>query len=189
MSDSSKSLRSQILIAMPSLNDPSFNKSVTLICEHTHEGGAMGIVLNQPIATNVHELLLQLEIECESETLRDNPVYAGGPVQTDRGFILHDGEESWQSSLQISSNLHLTSSEDILEAMARDEGPTNSLVTLGYAGWAPEQLEMEIATNSWLTVEFQPELVFNTPADKQWLAAGSLLGVDLNLLSSSAGHA
>ena len=189
MSDSNNNLSSQLLIAMPALNDPSFNKSLTLICEHSEQNGAMGVVINQPTSINVQELLLQLEIKSEEQELLDTPIYAGGPVSPDRGFILHDGESTWNSSMQIKSGLHLTSSNDILEAIARNEGPDNSIIVLGYAGWAPGQLEMEIAANSWLTIEYQSQLVFNTPAEQQWLAAGNILGIDLNLLTASAGHA
>ena len=178
-----------MLIAMPSLNDPNFNKSVTLICEHSPKDGAMGIVLNQPTSMTVQEILTELQISKTCESAFDEPVFAGGPVQTDRGFILHDSNEPWNSSLTITENLYLTSSNDILEAMARGEGPENSMVVLGYAGWGPGQLETEIAANSWLTTEYQPELVFNTSAEKQWLAAGNILGVDLNLITGGAGHA
>lgn len=174
---------------MPALNDPNFNKSLTLICEHSAQNGAMGVVINQPTNANVQELLLQLEIKCEEQKLRETPIYAGGPVSPDRGFILHDGVANWNSSMQIATGLHLTSSNDILEAIARNEGPDNSIVVLGYAGWAPGQLEMEIAANSWLTIGYQPQLVFDTPPEEQWLAAGNILGIDLNLLTASAGHA
>lgn len=189
MSDSNISLSAQILIAMPALNDPNFNKTVTLICQHSSEDGAMGIVLNQPTSITATELLSQLEMQSESKVLREQAIYAGGPMQTDRGFILHNGSSEWESSMQITPDLHLTSSHDILQAIADEDGPADTLIVLGYAGWAPGQLETEIGTNSWLTIEYQSELVFATPADKQWITAGNMLGVDLNLLASHAGHA
>ena len=189
MSDSEISLSAQILIAMPALNDPNFYKSITLICEHSPDNGAMGIVLNQPTNITTADLLDQLNINSDSTTAKDQQVFAGGPMQTDRGFILHSGKSGWDSTMQITPELHLTSSHDILEAIASDQGPTSSLIVLGYAGWAPGQLEAEISANSWLTVEYQPELVFATPAEQQWITAGNLLGVDLNLLASNPGHA
>ena len=178
-----------MLIAMPSLNDPNFNKSVTLICEHSPKDGAMGIVLNQPTSMTVQEILTELQISKTCESAFDEPVFAGGPVQTDRGFILHDSNETWNSSLTITENLYLTSSNDILEAMARGEGPENSMVVLGYAGWGPGQLEQEISNNAWLTVPNDDEIVFDVPVDKRWQAAASKLGIDLNLLAGEAGHA
>ena len=174
---------------MPALNDPNFYKTITLICEHTPEEGAMGIVLNQPTNITASELLNQLNIHSDSAAANEQPIFAGGPMQTDRGFILHSGKGEWKSTMQITPDLHLTSSHDILEAMASDRGPGSALIVLGYAGWAPGQLEAEISANSWLTMEYRPELVFSTPAEQQWLTAGSMLGIDLNLLASHPGHA
>lgn len=173
---------------MPSLNDPHFNKSIALICEHTENGGAMGIVLNQPTTIHADELFAQQDPDANNP-LDQIPVYAGGPVQADRGFILHDSNSSWESTIQINNDLHLTSSNDILHEVACGQVPNNLRIALGYAGWAPGQLETEISANSWLTVDYQAELVFHTPAEQQWLAAGSILGIDLNLLSSNPGHA
>ena len=161
---------------MPTLFDPSFAKTILLICEHSAENGAMGIVLNQPTSLNVYELL-----ESDEATLRDESlssklsslhIYAGGPVDTGRGFILHDCETEHESTIQIATKLFLTSSNDLLEKIAHGEGPENKLIVLGYAGWLPGQLEAEISANSWLTTEYQHELVFATPANQQWLAAG-----------------
>lgn len=174
---------------MPALNDPNFYKSITLICEHTAEEGAMGIILNQPTNITASELLSQLDIHSESIAAKKQPVFAGGPMQTDRGFILHSGKSEWKSTMQITPELHLTSSFDILEAMACDRGPSSALIVLGYAGWAPGQLEAEISANSWLTTDYCPELVFSTPAEQQWITAGNMLGIDLNLLASHPGHA
>ena len=174
---------------MPALNDPNFYKSITLICEHTPDEGAMGVVLNQPTNITASELLDQLNIHSDSAAAKDKLVFAGGPMQTDRGFILHSGASEWKSTMQITPDLHLTSSHDILEAIACGRGPSSALIMLGYAGWAPGQLEAEISANSWLTLEYRPELVFGTPAEQQWITAGNMLGVDLNLLASNPGHA
>ena len=184
------SLRSQILIAMPSLHDPGFSKSIVIICEHSAEHGAMGIILNQPTSLNIYEL-----IESDSTKQdKDDPLlsirlHSGGPVDPDHGFILHDCDIKRESTIQITPSLFLTSSAEILDEIAATKGPKNKLIVLGYAGWSPGQLEAEILANSWLTTEYEHPLVFDTPADKQWLEAGNKLGIDLNLLNSTAGHA
>lgn len=182
-------LTGQLLIAMPTLADPNFSKSVSLICEHS-EHGAMGLTLNQSTEFFVSDLLSQLNIPTADLRLKQQPVFAGGPVQMDRGFILHDGDHSpWESSLQVSENLHLTTSGDILEKIGEGRGPEHFLVTLGYAGWGPGQIEDEIMANSWLTAGYEHQIVFQTDADQQWLAAGKKMGIDLNLLASQVGHA
>lgn len=189
MTDTHINLRSHILIAMPSLHGDSFNKSITLICEHSDADGAMGIVLNQPTPINSLELLNQLDIPSDADDLAQQPVYAGGPVQTDCGFVLHDSNTDWDATIQVNDEIRLTSSNHILHELAKGRYPKNFRIALGYAGWAPGQLEAEIKSNAWLTINYQKELVFNTPADQQWLNAGHILGIDLNLLTSGAGHA
>lgn len=190
MPDTKTSLRSQILIAMPSLYDPNFSKTITLICEHSAEQGAMGIILNQPSSLNISEL-----IECDSINQNENDsllsvrIHSGGPVDTDHGFILHDCEIERDSTIQIAPTLFLTSSTEILNEIAENKGPSNKIIALGYAGWSPGQLEAEISANSWLTTEYKHQLVFETPVDRQWLEAGKQLGIDLNLLTSQPGHA
>ncbi len=182
---------------MPTLFDSSFAKTITLICEHSVEKGAIGIVLNQPTSLNIYQLLESGDAALRDESLLSSyssnlssiHIYAGGPVDTDRGFILHDSETEHESTIQIAAKLFLTSSNDILEQITQGEGPKNKLIVLGYAGWSPGQLEAEISANSWLTAEYQHELVFATPANQQWHAAGKLLGIDLNLLNSQPGHA
>lgn len=182
-------LRSHILIAMPSLHNDSFNKSITLICEHSDSEGAMGIVLNKPTSISLFELFSQLDIPGHLAGLADHPIYAGGPVQTECGFVLHDSNAEWDASVKVNDEVSLTSSDQILHELAKGNSPDNFRIALGYAGWAPGQLEAELQANAWITVNYQKELVFNTSADKQWLSAGNLLGVDLNLLISGAGHA
>lgn len=189
MLDSNSSLRSHLLIAMPSQDDPNFNKTVTLICDHSIKNGAMGIVLNQPSSINIFELLNIPDSEPRDESLASLRIHSGGPVDTDHGFILHDGEYEHDATIKVADKLYLTSSSDILDDIARGVGPQNKLIVLGYAGWAPGQLEEEISSNSWLTVDYQHELVFSTPAEQKWLAAGKMLGIDLNLLTNQSGHA
>lgn len=149
----------------------------------------MGIVLNQPTTICLPELLSQLGIVCNHDNLKQHPVYAGGPVQTEHGFVLHDDGADFDGSIKINDQLRLTSSDGILHSLANGHRPDNFRVALGYAGWAPGQLENEIQANAWLIINYYQELVFDTPAEKQWLMAGNLLGIDLNLLICGAGHA
>jgi len=181
-------LTGQLLIAMPNLADPNFTRSVTLICEHSPQG-TMGVIINQPINLTLEDLLTQLDIEVHAAATLREPVYFGGPVQTDRGFILHDGGQTWKSSLPIRTDLYLTTSIDILADIVQGKGPANFLVTLGYAGWCAGQLEAEIAANSWLTSACDASLLFHTPIEQRWLESGKTIGIDLRLLSDAAGHA
>lgn len=189
----SANLTKQLLIAMPSMEDPNFSRTVTLICEHTQDG-AMGIIINQPTTLLVDELLSNLDASDNQQnskkfTQHDDPVYAGGPVQIDRGFILHDSDKQWESTHIIDNDLSLTTSEDILLAIADNKGPKNTLVALGYAGWGAGQLEQEIFANAWLTVPYDAEIIFDTPIKKRWQSAATKIGVDLNLISNETGHA
>ena len=178
----------QFLIAMPALADPNFHHSVTLICEHNAEG-ALGIVINQPTDIRVGELLDHLEIETERTELAALPVYGGGPVEMERGFVLHQPVGEWEGSLKVTEDLALTTSRDILEALAQGRGPERVLLALGYAGWGAGQLEQEMADNAWLTSPANPDIIFETPPDQRWRAAAEQLGIDLSLLSDGAGHA
>ena len=173
---------------MPAMADPHFAKTLTLICEH-NDRGALGVVVNRPIDMNVHTLLEQIEAPSADEALKTVPVHYGGPVQMDRGFVLHMPLGQWQSSLAVGDDLGLTTSKDILDALARGEGPKKLLVTLGYAGWAPGQLEHEMAQNAWLTVAADPGLIFDLPAEQRFPAAMALLGINPAMLSDDAGHA
>lgn len=186
-----ESLSNHFLIAMPEMGDPDFAHSVTLICEHGEQEGAMGITLTRPTDHSVSELLDQLDIDTpELERHNQTPLYIGGPVQQDQGFILHPNrpEYCWEGTEVLSEHLALTASLDILEDMARGRGPQRCLVALGYAGWAPGQLEAEILGNDWLHGPADPGIIFDIPADRRWAAAASALGVDIHLISS-AGHA
>ncbi|MFD2231925.1 YqgE/AlgH family protein [Alkalimarinus sediminis] len=179
------SLRNQFLIAMPSMKDPNFEGTVSYICDH-NEHGAMGIVINRPLDMKLGEILAQLNFGGENI---DSLIYAGGPVQMERGFVLHTPQGEWQSSLTISEGICLTTSKDVLEALAESQGPDESLVALGYAGWGAGQLEQEIAENCWLTCPADEGILFRTPHDKKFDAAIALLGFDPSQLSDKAGHA
>ena len=184
----SRSLAEHFLIAMPGMDDPNFFRSVTLVCQHDDDG-AMGLVLNRPADFRFGELLAQLKIETRDDHLAELPVLAGGPVQPERGFVLHDDPRPWDSSLRLGGGLAVTTSRDILEAIARGEGPARWLLALGYAGWSAGQLEEELAANSWLTVPADAGIVFDTPVEARWRAAAGRLGVDPDRLADYAGHA
>ena len=177
------------LIAMPTLDDPYFSRSLTYICEHNAEG-AMGLVINQPTNMDLRELLSQIDEALVVDEERGKQiVLAGGPVAQDRGFVLHSSQSGWSSSLELTPDIMVTTSKDILPVLATEGGPTQSLLTLGYAGWQAGQLEQEIQENSWLTVEADLDIIFNTPIHKRWQAAVNKLGVDIWQLAPSAGHA
>ncbi|TVQ86917.1 MAG: YqgE/AlgH family protein [Chromatiaceae bacterium] len=182
------SLTNQFLIAMPGLKDPNFARTVTYVCEHTDQG-AMGIIINRPMDIRLGEVLEQLTIEASTPDIAAVPVYLGGPVQTDRGFVIHDGPISFDSTLAVTPDVRVTTSRDILEAIAMGQGPERTLIALGYAGWGSGQLEQELSANAWLSGPADPEVLFALPAGRRWQAAAQLLGVDLNLLSGEAGHA
>ncbi len=180
-------LRNQFLIAMPSLNESIFSHTITYICDHSDDG-AMGLVINQPLGINMSEIYQQLECTDVGHH-RDEAVLCGGPVQPERGFILHTPDQRWESSLAVSEDIMLTASRDIIDAMSRNQGPEKFLVALGYAGWDAGQLEDEIANNAWLTLPAEANILFDTPIEQRWSAASKSLGIDLNLISGIAGHA
>lgn len=181
-------LRNHFLLAMPCLSEGIFSHSITYICEHG-ESGAMGIIINRPLDLSVSEIFEHLQIDCERD-YSDMPVMAGGPVQMDHGFVLHRYcEKSWEASLKVTGEITLTTSRDILRAIAADQGPEDHLIALGYAGWGAGQLEQELAENSWLTLPGSSDIIFSTPAEQRLQAAAGLLGIDMNLISGQAGHA
>src|SRR3546814_534074 len=245
MPATSTSLANQLLVALPSLADPNFARSVALICQYD-EDGAMGVVVNRPSEFTLGDVFEQMGIETDDDELAAQPVLAGGPVHAERGFVLHDGEKEWDSSLVIGEGLYVTTSRDVLEAMARGEGPARSTVALGCAGWGGQaeggvflqdgekgvdsglvvgeglyvttsrdvleamargegparstvalgcagwgagQLEYELTENSWLTVPADAELLFATPLDARWQAAAGRLGVDMTRVADYSGHA
>ena len=181
-------LTHNFLIAMPAMQEGAFAGTLTYICEH-NENGALGIVVNRPISLTVGEMFDQIKIPLHQPKLVKMPVYFGGPVQTERGFVLHDTQGNWESTLRINDKLALTTSKDILEAMAGGQGPRNMIVTLGYAGWDQGQLEHEVTENIWLTVPASEHILFDLPPEERLAAAMALLGVDYASLVEEAGHA
>lgn len=181
-------LTNQFLLAMPGMDDPNFARSVTYICEHNAQG-AMGIVVNQPLDIEFGDVLRQLDVEGSSETVQHLPVYLGGPVLPDRGFILHRPHGRWESSLPVTANIAVTTSRDILDAIACGTGPRDSLFALGYAGWSAGQLETEMADNAWLSVPADEHVLFELPASQRWRAAAELIGIDPDQLTGESGHA
>jgi putative transcriptional regulator len=181
-------LTGHFLIAMPAMADPYFVKSVVYVCEH-NENGALGIVINRTIDMQLDELFEQISISLKDRELGSMPVHFGGPVQVDRGFVLHQPVGQWQSTIAVSGDTALTTSKDILEATARGEGPQKLLISLGYTGWSPGQLEQELSQNAWLTVPASEGIIFDLPAEEKLVATMNLLGVDFASLSEEAGHA
>ena len=195
MSAERSNFTNQFLIAMPGMGDESFAGAVVYLCEHTDKG-ALGLVINKPIDIKLKNLFEKVELTLDREDLADEPVYFGGPVQTERGFVLHErlgGEEGegghYSSSLQIAGGLEMTTSKDVLEALSHGAGPKKVLVTLGYSGWGAGQLEDEMSRNGWINVGAERGIIFDTPVEKRYEKALSLLGIDARMLSQEAGHA
>ena len=181
-------LTNQLLIAMPYMGDPNFSQSVVLVCDHSSRG-ALALILNKPLPMRMGEIFDQLEIKLGKGALWERQVLRGGPMQTDRGFVVHRAFGKWDSTLIVSDSLHVTTSRDILAAMARGEGPDEAMVALGYAGWDGGQLEEEIRANVWLSAPVDPGLIFELPFESRWQAAGRLLGVELSRVSPIGGNA
>jgi putative transcriptional regulator len=193
MSSSSRiDLTNQFLIAMPGMGDDTFSGAVVYLCEHT-EKGALGLVINKPIDIKLKNLFQKVDLSLDREELAELPVYFGGPVQTERGFVLHEkagGEGGpYSSTMSVPGGLEMTTSRDVLEALSSGTGPKRVLVTLGYSGWEAGQLEDELGRNGWLTVDADPAIIFDTPIEKRYERAVSLLGIDPRMLSQEAGHA
>jgi putative transcriptional regulator len=180
----SSPLSNQLLVALPSLHDPHFARSVALVCQHDGDG-AMGVVVNRPSEYTLGEVLQQMGIASDSDALQSQVVLAGGPVHPERGFVLHDGDREWDSSLEVGGGLYLTTSRDVLEAMARGDGPAQAVVALGTIS----QLEQELVEDSWLMVPNRRDVVFDLPLDQRWQAAAGSIGVDLVNYASHSGHA
>ena len=185
-------LTNQFLIAMPGMADETFEGTVVYLCEH-NENGALGLVINKPIDIKLKNLFEKVELKLDREELGEQPVFFGGPVSTERGFVLHDkrGMEltPYNSTLSVPGGLDMTTSKDVLEALADGSGPHRVLITLGYSGWDAGQLEDELGRNGWLTVDADPVVIFDTPVEKRYDRALSLLGIDPRMLSQEAGHA
>lgn len=190
-------LTNHFLIAMPGLADENFSKSVVYLCEH-NERGALGLVINKPSDITVANLFDKVELSLRRDDLKDTPVFQGGPVQTERGFVLHEGmtasnaegqEPGYSSTMVIPGGLEMTTSRDVLEAMASGAGPQRVLMTLGYAAWGEGQLETELGDNAWLTVGADRQVIFDTPIEQRYDKALALLGLQSWMLSPDAGHA
>ena len=181
-------LINQFLVAMPALHDPHFQQSVVYICEHNSQS-ALGIVINRPSNVVLGDIFKQLSIKSGDQQLAQLPVFQGGPIQTERGFVIHEPAGNWEATLKISDSMGVTTSQDVLAAIARGEGPQKTFMALGYAGWSAGQLETELANNSWLSTPADRSIIFETPVEQRWQAAARLIGVDLALLSEDAGHA
>ncbi len=184
----SVNLTDHFLIAMPAMSDPYFARTLVYIAEH-NDRGALGVIVNRPIDMNLATLFEKIEVPLEAEGFADLPVFFGGPVQTDRGFVLHRPIGEWQSTLAVNRHVGLTSSRDVLQSMGSNGEPAEALVFLGYSGWTAGQLEWELAQNSWLTVEADPRILFSMAPEARLPAAMQLLGIDFTNLSDSAGHA
>jgi putative transcriptional regulator len=185
-------LTGHLLIAMPAMQDPNFVKTVTYICEHS-EQGALGIVINRPMDMDLGTIFDQLSLESADPELARQPVLQGGPVHQERGFVLHEPEgtsgQDFDATLAVTDAIRVTTSQDILTAMARGNGPKRALVALGYAGWGAGQLESELVQNAWLSVPASPKIIFETPFEQRWRESARLIGFDLHTLSHQAGHA
>jgi putative transcriptional regulator len=199
-------LTNHFLIAMPGLQDEAFAQSVVYLCEHS-ERGALGLVINKPTDIKLHNLFEKVDLPLGRKDLHDNPVFQGGPVQTERGFVLHEsvkpmpgqeleearegkeGDSVYASTMVIPGGLEMTTSRDVLEALSTGAGPGRVLVTLGYSAWGEGQLESEIGENSWLTVDADRAVIFDTPVEQRYTRALSLLGLQVWMLSPDAGHA
>jgi putative transcriptional regulator len=185
----SYSLSNQFLIAMPRLADMNFHHTVSYICEH-NEHGAIGIIINRPLDITLGEILSQMKIQPSDTAVNDLAVHYGGPVRQQHGFVIHTKtSRQWRSSIGTSSHLNITTSQDILEAIAENQGPDEFFIALGYAGWEADQLEHELLENTWLNCDADPDILFKLPYAQRWEAAAKQLGIDINTLSGDAGHA
>ena len=184
-----KSFTGQLLVAMPQMSDPRFARSVVYLCAHSDEAGAMGLIVNKQLASlTLGELFAQLDIE-PSAVPDLRPVHFGGPVEAGRGFVLHTADYREEATLHVGGNISVTATLEVLRAIGKDQGPRQSLFALGYAGWAPGQLDAEIQANGWLSVAADDEIVFGSDQDRKWNRALAKLGIALSVLSSDAGHA
>jgi len=190
-------LTNHFLIAMPGLEDELFGKSVVYVCEHSPRG-ALGLVINKPAAMQMPTLFEKVDLPLKREDLQARPVFQGGPVQTERGFVLHEpiyigadnkSESLYASTMAIPGGLEMTTSKDVLEALSSGAGPQKVLITLGYSSWGEGQLESELSENSWLTVDASRDVIFDTPVEERYERALGLLGLQSWMISNQVGHA
>lgn len=184
----STSLTGHLLIAMPAMLDPNFHRTVSYICEHSDQG-ALGLIINRPLDMDFGEVMEQLDLSAGRPGISSQPILQGGPVELQRGFVIHQQPQQWDATVAVTDSIFVTTSQDILGAMAAGSGPNKAQLVLGYSGWGPGQLEREITENAWLSVPAEPRLIFEVPFEKRYEESVALLGVDLNSLSSQAGHA
>lgn len=180
-------LNNQFIVAMPSLMEATFHHTVTYLCQHTKEG-ALGIVINRSADMKLGEIFKQMDIKVKAPAAAEVPVFSGGPVQQDRGFVVHTACGGWDMTLKVSEDISLTTSRDVIEAIAAGEGPEQYLIALGYAGWGEGQLEREILNNSWLNAPYAKQILFDTPVSQRWNAAASQIGINITQLTTQAGH-
>lgn len=188
MADHTISLANHILVAMPSLLDPNFDHAVIYVCEN-HPLGTVGLIINRPMQFPLGIVFEQMQIAPVNEHQSTLPLLYGGPVQPERGFVIHRPFGGWRSSLALRDDVTVTTSNDIIHAIAEDNGPKDALVILGYSGWAEKQLEEEVMKNFWLVCPYKPEILYDVPFHERRKYAGSILGVNMDLLSSDVGHA
>jgi len=181
-------LTNHFLIAMPSMRDPSFKRGVAFLCQHG-EDGAMGLLVNRLSEYRLGDVLAQMNLSSTIAEVADSPVLIGGPVQPERGFVLHSPHGQWESSFKISDSICVTTSRDILAAIAEGRGPERAIVTLGYSGWGAGQIESELKDNAWLTADANEQILYETPIEQRWDAAAALVGVTIANLTSYSGHA
>lgn len=182
------SFANHLLIAMPSLLNTPFEKAVIYVCEH-HIQGTVGLIINRPMAYQLRLVFEQLHIQPSKSTQNDLPLLYGGPVQPERGFVIHRPVGVWRSSLVLQDDVTVTTSNDIIQAIGNDAGPKDALVTLGYSGWTENQLEEEVIKNIWLVCPYKPDILYEVPFEQRWEYAGLTLGVKMSQLISNAGHA
>jgi putative transcriptional regulator len=187
MIEQTDNFTNHFLIAMPGLADPFFAKTVTYLCQHNADG-ALGIIINRPSELTLGDIMQQMDIDMGENEMGKLPIFFGGPVQPERGFVLHEPLGRWDSSLQVSPAISLTTSRDILEAISLGKGPRKALVALGYAGWGKGQLEREMAENAWLSAPAANSILFDLPSSQRWKAAAELMGINISLLTTQAGH-
>ena len=180
-------LTDQFIIAMPNLADPNFFHTVAYLCQHNEEG-ALGIVINRSTDMKLGEIFKQMDIKVTSPAAAETPIFSGGPVQQERGFVVHTSGGDWHATMPVSETISLTTSRDVLEAIAAGEGPEQYLIALGYAGWGAGQLEKEIMDNAWLNTPAGKQVLFDTPVNLRWNAAADQIGIDINQLTAPAGH-
>lgn len=184
----SASFANHFLIAMPGMDESSFRHAVIYVCEH-HQQGTVGLMVNRPMPFSLGLVFDQLQIEPINISISGLPLLFGGPMQPERGFVIHRPFGEWKSSLVLQDSVTVTTSNDIIRAMAHDTGPHDALVTLGFAGWNEHQLEHEVMENKWLVCPFKPELMYEVPFEQRWEYAGSIIGVNMNLLTTNFGNA